>query len=183
MNELVNPWTHVCLQTFQWCWLLSSFQLGRILVNFPCFYCEILCSGSCAGRKVKKIIIFKQAVPNLFGTRDQFLVDNFSMNLLGVWFWDDSSALHLLCSLFLLLFYQLHLRSAGIRSWRLGTPDLSSLFGLNDGNLGMTEDEMVGWHHWLNGHEFEQTPGDGEGQESLVCCLPLDCKELDTIEW
>ena len=35
---------------------------------------------------------------------------------------------------------------------------------------GMTEDEMVGWHHWLNGHEFEQVPGVGEGQGSLVCC-------------
>jgi len=35
---------------------------------------------------------------------------------------------------------------------------------------GMTEDEMVGWHHWLNGHEFEQIQGDGEGQESLACC-------------
>ena len=37
---------------------------------------------------------------------------------------------------------------------------------------GMTEDEMVRWHHRLNRHEFEQTPGDGEGQESLVCCSP-----------
>ena len=35
---------------------------------------------------------------------------------------------------------------------------------------GATEDEMVGWHHWLNGHEFEQTQGDGEGQGSLACC-------------
>ena len=35
-----------------------------------------------------------------------------------------------------------------------------------------TEDEMVGWHHRLNGHEFQQAPGDGEGQESLVCCSP-----------
>ena len=35
---------------------------------------------------------------------------------------------------------------------------------------GMTENEIVGWHHWLNGHEFEQNPGDGEGQGSLVCC-------------
>ena len=43
-----------------------------------------------------------------------------------------------------------------------------------------TEDEMVGWHHWLNGHEFEQTPGDGEGPRSLVCCSPRGCKELDT---
>ena len=44
---------------------------------------------------------------------------------------------------------------------------------------GMTEDEMVGWHHWLNGHEFEQTSGDSEGQESLACCSPWGCKELD----
>ena len=45
---------------------------------------------------------------------------------------------------------------------------------------GMTEDEMVGWHHRLNEHEFEQAQGDSEGQESLVCCSPWDCKELDT---
>ena len=38
---------------------------------------------------------------------------------------------------------------------------------------GMTEDEMVGEHHQLNGHEFEQTPGDSEGQGSLACCSPL----------
>ena len=37
---------------------------------------------------------------------------------------------------------------------------------------GMSEDEMVGWHHQLNGHEFEQALGDGEGQGSLVCCTP-----------
>ena len=36
----------------------------------------------------------------------------------------------------------------------------------------MAEDEMVGWHHQLNGHEFEQTPGDSEGQGSLACCSP-----------
>ena len=35
----------------------------------------------------------------------------------------------------------------------------------------MTEEEMVGWHNWLNGHEFEQAPGDGEGQGSLACCM------------
>ena len=44
---------------------------------------------------------------------------------------------------------------------------------------GTTEDKMVGWHHWLNGHEFEQAWGDGEGQGSLVCCSPLGHKELD----
>ena len=41
--------------------------------------------------------------------------------------------------------------------------------GLDQEEKGMTEDEMVGWHHQLNGHEFEQTPGDGGGQGSLVC--------------
>ena len=46
----------------------------------------------------------------------------------------------------------------------------------------MTEDEMVGWHHRLKGHEFEQTPGDREGQGSLQCCSPWVCKELDTTE-
>ena len=47
---------------------------------------------------------------------------------------------------------------------------------------GMTEDEMVGWHHQLNGHEFEQTPGDGDEQESLECCSPWGHKESDTTE-
>ena len=42
---------------------------------------------------------------------------------------------------------------------------------------------MVGWHHWLNGHECEQAPGDGEGQGSLVCCSAWGCKELDMTEW
>ena len=41
----------------------------------------------------------------------------------------------------------------------------------------MTEGEMVGWHHQFNGHEFEQTPGDGEGQGSPVCCSPRGHKE------
>ena len=52
----------------------------------------------------------------------------------------------------------------------------------NQEETGMTEDEMVGWHHWLNGHEFEQTQGDGEGQGSLACCSPWSCKELDMTE-
>ena len=47
---------------------------------------------------------------------------------------------------------------------------------------GMTEDEMVGWNHWFNGWEFEQTLGDREGQESLVCCSPQGHEESDTTE-
>ena len=47
---------------------------------------------------------------------------------------------------------------------------------------GLTEDEMVGWHHQLDGHEFEQTWGDSEGQGSPACCSPWGRKELDTTE-
>ena len=46
----------------------------------------------------------------------------------------------------------------------------------------MTEDEMVGWHHRHDGHEFEQAPGDGEGQGSLACCSPCGCKKSYTTE-
>ena len=46
----------------------------------------------------------------------------------------------------------------------------------------MKENEMVGWHHRLNGHEFEQTLGDSEGQRSLARCSPWGHKELDTTE-
>ena len=47
---------------------------------------------------------------------------------------------------------------------------------------GTTEDEMVGWHHQLNGHEFEQAPGVGDEQGSLACCSPWGCKELGTAD-
>ena len=47
---------------------------------------------------------------------------------------------------------------------------------------GPTEGEMAEWHHQLDGHEFEQAPGDGEGQESLACCRPWGCKESDMTE-
>ena len=50
------------------------------------------------------------------------------------------------------------------------------------GGEGMTEDEMVGWHHQLNGHEFEQALGVGDGQGSLACCSPWGCKELNMAE-
>ena len=50
---------------------------------------------------------------------------------------------------------------------------------LRQGEKGTTEDEMVGWHHRLNGREFEQIMRDSEGQRSLACCSPWDHKELD----
>ena len=46
----------------------------------------------------------------------------------------------------------------------------------------MTEDEMVGWHHRLDGHELEETPGVGDGQGSLVCCSPWGLKESERTE-
>ena len=48
---------------------------------------------------------------------------------------------------------------------------------------GAIEDEMVRWHHWLNGHEFEQDLGDSEGQGGLLCCSQWGHKESDTTEW
>ena len=47
----------------------------------------------------------------------------------------------------------------------------------------MTEDEMVGWHHRLNGHKFEQAPGMGDGPGNLACCSPWGRKELNTTKW
>ena len=47
---------------------------------------------------------------------------------------------------------------------------------------GMIEDDMVGWHHQLNGHEFEQSLGNGEGQGGMACSSPWSCKELDMTE-
>ena len=46
----------------------------------------------------------------------------------------------------------------------------------------MTKDKMVGWHYGLNGHEFEQAPGDGKGQGSLECCSPWHRQDSDTTE-
>ena len=64
----------------------------------------------------------KQRSPNLWAPGTSFIEDNFSTGCAGGWFQDDSSALHLLCTSFLLLIHQLQLRSSGIRSKKLGTP-------------------------------------------------------------
>ena len=54
--------------------------------------------------------------------------------------------------------------------------------GMTEEETGMTEDEMAGWHHQVNGHEFEQALGDGERQGSLVWSSPQGCKELNMTE-
>ena len=69
-----------------------------------------------------------------------------------------------------------------VKNWLIGK-DPNSWKDWRQEEKGMTEDKMVAWHHRLSGHEFEQAPGVGEGQESLVCCSPWGRKELDTTEW
>ena len=59
-------------------------------------------------------------------------------------------------------------------------PDAGNDWGQEE--KGMTEDEMVGWHHQLDGHEFEQAPGDSGGQGGLTCCSPWGRKKSDTTE-
>ena len=67
-----------------------------------------------------------------------------------------------------------------VKSWLTGKdPDAGRDWGQEK---AMTEDEMAGWHHWLDGHEFGWTPGDGDGQVGLACCSSWGCKELDTTE-
>ena len=68
--------------------------------------------------------------------------------------------------------------SPDAKSWLIGNdPDAGKDWGQEEKE--MIEDEMVGWHHWLNGHEFEQALGDGKGQGSLVCCSSWGGKESD----
>ena len=62
------------------------------------------------------------------------------------------------------------------KSWIIGkVPNAGNDWGREE--KGQTEEEMFGWHHWLNGHEFEQTLGNSEGQGSLACCCPWGGKE------
>ena len=67
-----------------------------------------------------------------------------------------------------------------VKNWLTGKdPDAGRL---KAGGEGTTEDEMIGWHHWLSGHELEQARGAGDGHRSLACCSPWGRKQLDTTE-
>ena len=69
-----------------------------------------------------------------------------------------------------------------VKSWLIGKdPDAGKDWRQEE--KGTTEDEVVWCHHRLDGHEFEQAPGVGDGQGNLACCSPRDHKELDTTEW
>ena len=68
-----------------------------------------------------------------------------------------------------------------VKNWLIGKdPDTGKDWRQEE--KGTTEDEMIVWHHWLDGHEFEQVLGTGDGQGSLVCCSPWGCKESDMTE-
>ena len=73
------------------------------------------------------------------------------------------------------------LQSFGHQKRRIASVEKTLMLGKieSSGEKGATEDEMVGWHHRLNGHELEQAPGDGEGQGNLACCSPWGRKESD----
>ena len=69
-----------------------------------------------------------------------------------------------------------------VKNWLIGKDrDAGRYWGQEE--MGTTEDEMVGWHHWLNGHGFGWTPGVGDRQGGLACCSSWGHKELDTTEW
>ena len=71
---------------------------------------------------------------------------------------------------------------AEANSWLIGkVPDAGKDWGQEE--KGMTENEMVGWHHRLHGHGFGWTPGVGDGQGGLACCSSWSRKELDTTDW
>ena len=68
-----------------------------------------------------------------------------------------------------------------MKNWLIGK-DLDARKDWRQEEKGTTEDETVGRYHRLNGYEFEQTPGDGDGQRSLACSSPWGCKESDMTE-
>ena len=69
-----------------------------------------------------------------------------------------------------------------VKDWLIGK-DPDSRKDWRQEEKGMNKDEMVGWHHWLDGHEFEKAPGVGDGQGGLACCSPWGCRESDTTQW
>ena len=81
------------------------------------------------------------------------------------------------------LMLKLKFQYFGYLMWRADSLEKTLMLGKIEGRRRRgQEDEMVGWHYQLNGHEFEQTLGDSEGQGSLACCSPWVHKELDTTE-
>ena len=82
------------------------------------------------------------------------------------------------------LIVKLKLQHFGHLMWKADSLEKTLMLGKIEGRRrrGTTKDEMVGWHHWLNGHEFGETPGAGDGQAGLACCGSWGHKELDMTE-
>ena len=73
------------------------------------------------------------------------------------------------------------LQPPDVKNWLIGKdPDAGKDWGQEE--KGTTKDKLFGWHHWLDGNEFDQTLGDGKGLRGLVCCSPWGHRELDTTE-
>ena len=110
--------------------------------------------------------------------------------LLRVWFTSRRSSQSILKEInpqYSLEGLMLKLQYFGHLIWRADSLEKTWMLGRIEGRRkrgwqGMTEHEMAGSHHWLNGHEFEQAQGVGDGQGSLACCSPWSCKESDTTE-
>ena len=83
------------------------------------------------------------------------------------------------------LMLRLKLQYFGHLKWRVDSLEKTLMLGgiWGQEEKGTTEDEMTGWHHRLDGHEFEWTPGVGDGQGGLVCCDSWGRKEIDMTEW
>ena len=80
------------------------------------------------------------------------------------------------------LMLKLKLQYFGHLMQRVDPLEKTLMLGKIEGRRRRGRQRMVGWHHRLNGHEFEEAPGVGDGQGSLACCSPWDCKELDMTE-
>ena len=80
------------------------------------------------------------------------------------------------------LILKLNLQYSGHLMRRADSMEKTLMLGKTEDRRRRGEDEMVGWHQGLSGHESEQTPGNGEGQERLACCSPWGPKESDTTE-
>ena len=80
------------------------------------------------------------------------------------------------------LMLKLKLQYFGHLMQRTDSFEKTLMLGKIEGRRRGRQDKMIGWHHQLDGHDFEQTPGDGDGQGRLVCCSPWGCKESDMTE-
>ena len=78
--------------------------------------------------------------------------------------------------------WYLKLWPPGVKNWLIWKDPVAGKDWRQE-EKGTTEDEMVGWHHRLSGHDFEETPGVGDGQGGLECCNSWGHKESDTTEW